>query len=701
MGLRYSSPSGEGVTDAAGRFAFGADEVLTFSIGSLVIGSAAGQASLTIADLAPGAELGSPLSRPGITNRARFVFGLMGGDPARALVVDPALVSAVEAHVSGLDFELPVARFERDPGLLSLFEELGRPLPGAAEARNHLRRAMAGIRKDTNVQIPTRDGSYLLADIYRPISEERYPAIARLSVYGKAFRNGSICDEADRLASEDREDVWFEQGPGDLPPVVRYSETIVSASAHVWVPRGYAVVRIDGRGVGKVPGVLEPFSAQEASDYYDAIEWIAGQSWCDGKVGLYGASYSATIQWNVAALGPPSLRAIMPFASDADAYRDLSYPGGIFNEAYRRGWFDGLVGEGRCGGAAVDLVGGMQAHAFDEPAYYGPSGTGPLSADFSRVTVPVLTAVSQTASLHGRAGFEAFRELPSKHKQLLVVDATYFPFLFRDCLEDEQVFFDRFLKGVEPQQPPAPVRMIMRTGGGAFEWREEPTWPVPGTCYETWFLDATRGALAREAPQSSQRSSYSADADADATDLPASASFLSAPLDADVELAGHFGATLWVSASAHDMDVFVALRVVDADGAEVRYERARTSQAPVTWGCLKVSQRATDRARSCPERPWHTHRAEDRQPLTPDEVVEIEVEMLAATARVRAGHRLRVDVTPIEGPGARLDASGRPTRRAYDPAYHVGVSNHIHTGPLHLSSIRLPVVGPEPLPSRS
>jgi predicted acyl esterase len=439
--------------------------------------------------------------------------------------------------------------------------------------------------------------------------------------------------------------------------------------------------------------VLEPFSAHEARDFYDAIEWVAVQPWCDGRVGLYGASYNATIQWNVAAMSPPSLKAIMPFASDADAYRDLSYPGGIFNESYRRAWFDGLVAAGRCGGDAVDLVGGMHEHPFDDPSYYGPSGTGPLSADFSRVTVPVLTAVSQTASLHGRAGFEAFRELASEHKQLLVVDATYFSFLFRECLEEEMAFFDRFLKGIQPARNPAPVRFIMRTGHGTFEWREEETWPVPGTRYESWFLDAQSAALRLTAPGVPAMAAYSGDADE--TVAPLCASFLSDPLGEPLELAGHFSATLWVSATAHDMDVFVALHVIDDKGSELHYGRERGSDAPVTWGCLKVSQRATDPARSNPERPWHTHRAEDRRLLEPDEVVQIDVEMLAATARVRRGHRFRVDVTPIEGSVARTDAEGRPLRRAYELSYHAGATNRVHTGPRHPSSIRLPVVPPK------
>ena len=65
---------------------------------------------------------------------------------------------------------------------------------------------------------------------------------------------------------------------------------------------------------------------------------------------------------------------------------------------------------------------------------------------------------------------------------------------------------------------------------------------------------------------------------------------------------------------------------------------------------------------------------------------------MPATARIPAGSRLRVDVQPVEGEGGFLDAQGRPARRAYDPSYHAGAKNIIHTGSEYPSSIRIPVV---------
>lgn len=45
---------------------------------------------------------------------------------------------------------------------------------------------------------------------------------------------------------------------------------------------------------------------------YDIIEWIATQEWANGKVGMYGASAFAMVQWLVAAENPPSLAVGLP-----------------------------------------------------------------------------------------------------------------------------------------------------------------------------------------------------------------------------------------------------------------------------------------------------------------------------------------------------------------------------------------------------
>jgi hypothetical protein len=328
----------------------------------------------------------------------------------------------------------------------------------------------------------------------------------------------------------------------------------------------------------------------------------------------------------------------------------------------------------------------MSRHHFDDDFY---RGDGPISADFADIEIPVLTAVSQTGMLHARGGFEAFAALPSSSKQLLVLDWAYFSYIFVDCDEDLRTFFDRHLKGISPREEPPPVRMVMRTGHGGFEWRDETAWPVPGTEYRQLFLEggdsAGDGEITSEPPNGIRTVEYSADVEA-APQLPM-AVFESSPLDEDLEMAGHFRATLWVSSTSVDADLFVALRVMDGD-TEVSYPtRSPDSAAPLTWGCLKVSHRALDPERSTAERPWHTHRLEDTKLLTPGEVVKVEVEMMAATGHVRAGRRLRVEISPAEGPGATPGFE-----RDYDESYHRHAVNRVFTGGVVPSSVTIPVI---------
>jgi putative CocE/NonD family hydrolase len=93
------------------------------------------------------------------------------------------------------------------------------------------------------------------------------------------------------------------------------------------------VVRVDSRGAGRSPGLLDLLSAREIRDYYLAIEWAGTRSWSSGRVGLCGISYYAMNQWLVAATRPPHLAAILPWEGASDHYRDMSHHGGILPTA--------------------------------------------------------------------------------------------------------------------------------------------------------------------------------------------------------------------------------------------------------------------------------------------------------------------------------------------------------------------------------
>jgi putative CocE/NonD family hydrolase len=88
---------------------------------------------------------------------------------------------------------------------------------------------------------------------------------------------------------------------------------------------GLPFLAIDSRGRGNSEGVFRPF-IQEAQDGYDAVEWLAKQTYCNGKVAMWGGSYVGYDQWATAKERPPHLATIVPVAS---VYPGLDFP--MFN----------------------------------------------------------------------------------------------------------------------------------------------------------------------------------------------------------------------------------------------------------------------------------------------------------------------------------------------------------------------------------
>src|SRR5207253_1377154 len=171
-----------------------------------------------------------------------------------------------------------------------------------------------------------------------------------------------------------------------------------------WVPKGYAAVRVDGRGSGKSPGQCEPWSLAESVDFCDAIEWAAAQPWCNGKIGLSGISYFAINQWFVANLQPPSLKAIIPWEGFADIYRDALFHGGILS-VFMTNWFTAHLMHHVMGRAAQHQPDGWQTNTLwnwmhsnlDSGALRG------AQAQWDKITVPMLTVGNWTGfALHLR-----------------------------------------------------------------------------------------------------------------------------------------------------------------------------------------------------------------------------------------------------------------------------------------------------------
>ncbi len=158
-----------------------------------------------------------------------------------------------------------------------------------------------GIVISKDVMIPMRDGVRLAADIYRPALDG-------------------------------------EPIPGPLPTILArtsYDKTNiwlwVEPVADFFTPRGYAVVVQDLRGRYKSEGTGQYFHVAnplDGKDGHDTIEWIAAQSWSNGKVGMVGSSHGAMTQTTAALENPPHLAAIWPDVGPINNYAHHIREGG-------------------------------------------------------------------------------------------------------------------------------------------------------------------------------------------------------------------------------------------------------------------------------------------------------------------------------------------------------------------------------------
>ena len=85
---------------------------------------------------------------------------------------------------------------------------------------------------------------------------------------------------------------------------------------------GYVYALVDVRGRGNSGGDFEPF-ANEGHDGYDVVEWLAKQSYGNGKVTMWGGSYAGFDQWTVLKEFPPHLATIVPAAA---AHPGVDFP---------------------------------------------------------------------------------------------------------------------------------------------------------------------------------------------------------------------------------------------------------------------------------------------------------------------------------------------------------------------------------------
>jgi hypothetical protein len=145
------------------------------------------------------------------------------------------------------------------------------------------------IEKDIPIRTP--DGATVCAMVVRPrATAGRLPALLNFTIYAD--------------------------------PVTTLSEARRTAS------NGYIGVEGFTRGKGCSPDQPVPYE-HDGADAAAVIDWISGQAWSDGRVGMYGGSYEGFTQWAAAKHMPTALKALMPSVTAAPGI-DVPMEGNLF-----------------------------------------------------------------------------------------------------------------------------------------------------------------------------------------------------------------------------------------------------------------------------------------------------------------------------------------------------------------------------------
>ena len=126
--------------------------------------------------------------------------------------------------------------------------------------------------------------------------------------------------------------VFLPDGPGPFPAVVTrtpYHRSGHTARGAQLTDQGIAFVVSDTRGKFDSDGYFRPL-VDEAADGHAMIDWVANQSWCNGKVGLWGASYLGIVQVPAASGQHEALRCISPSVAPGAFFRDWVRYDGCF-----------------------------------------------------------------------------------------------------------------------------------------------------------------------------------------------------------------------------------------------------------------------------------------------------------------------------------------------------------------------------------
>jgi len=549
------------------------------------------------------------------------------------------------------------------------------------------------VKVERAVKATMRDGTQLVADVYRPDMPGKFPLLLQRTPYNRTMSS-------------------------DFSP-----QTFAFRAAS----RGYVVIMQDVRGRFASEGEFYPFKYEE-HDGYDTVEWAAALPYSDGRVAMFGASYVGATQMLTAIGAPPHLVALFPCITASDYHDNWVYQSGAFVQGFMEHWTSELAEDTLGRRVHLSMLEGRHERQLPVAEYPifdigTEEGLAPYFWDwlkhpsndaywekwsiekrYANITVPAYHVggwydMFLGGTLRNYVGIKQHGGSDAARRgQRLIIGPWYHraaPFdgktgdvdfgrsAFFDQTDLALRWFDYVLKGVKNGlEKEKPVSIFVM---GENVWREEDDWPLARAEITRFYLHSEGnansasgdGALSIEpAPREGSDQYVYNPAEPTPTFAPARDQrpvesrsdvlvYSTEPLKNAVEVTGPIAIELYVSSSAPDTDFTAKLVDVSPDGFAVN----------LTDGIIRGRYRNS---------------AEHPELMTPGTPYKITIDMWATSNLFKAGHRIRLEVSSSNFP--RFERNLNTGEEQSTSKRMIKATNAVLLGPSHPSALLLPVV---------
>lgn len=600
------------------------------------------------------------IGRKWLHGHAGLDLHVVAGDPESTISI---------AKINTKDFP-----FGRNVGTQGHFSFPKQLISGPVDLQVEGSKPQHEVKVEKNVRIPMRDGMNLAADLYRPDSPGKFPALMTL--------------------------VYFPTG---------------ADQAQFFARHGYGCVVVNSRGRNGSEGQWDPY-VNEPQDGFDAQQWIGRQPWCNGKIGMYGQSYNAFTQVMSAPMASPHLKCILPLECQQTNFGHL-YNDGVpqLNVMFTFGLY--ATGPTRTGPhipigphylqlplmAAADKVDNPQAQRIktwlEHSSYDDYWKSYGVKEKYAKVQAPAWFGTGWYDNLL----HENWRNFTGFRKQGGSVACRWGTRIrvgggpHGGSGIDNQMhlrWYDHWLKGMATgidKEPPIEIFVM-----GTNRWRYEYEWPLARTRFTKYYLHSSGrantldgdGYLGINPPlvdtppdryiydpadplytlggqMSTHAHLWGAKDRRKQQERRDVLVYTTKPLETGIEITGPVELKLYAASSAVDTDFTATLTDVHPDGRAIH----------ICEGIRRASFRAS---------------LEHPTPIEPGTVYPYTISLWETSMLFKAGHRIRLEVSSSNFPRyARNLNTGKPLGTS---PQMIKAEQTIHHDGEHLSHLLLPII---------